>query len=175
MLNKPIKIRKFAMMSVALIFWLSGVSLFAQNKQVSTAEPEKKQVPSAQQKVSLSNKGPQVQKQDEATAKRAASEQKRKEAQATEAKKENLAKENAAAVKQSKHVETTSAKAPVNAVQNAQTNNNNAKTGSIQQDWEIKKAKIAADLKAKGASQNDIDKQIAAMEKQMNINNKSNK
>ena len=173
MLNKPIKIKKIAMLSMALIFWLSGISLFAQNKQVNnTTETEKKQVQSAQPRVSLSNQGSQVQKQDDASIKRAASEQNRKKAQADEAKKQNLANEKSEAVKQPKQVQSTSAKAPVNAVQPVQVNND-AKAGSVQKDWEIKKAKIAADLKSKGASKADIDKQIAAMEKQMNINNNS--
>jgi hypothetical protein len=71
-------------------------------------------------------------------------------------------------------MQSTSAKAPVNAVQSASAKND-VKANDVQKDWEIKKAKITADLKAKGASQYDIDKEIAAMEKQMNINNKSNK
>jgi hypothetical protein len=174
MLNKPIKIRKMAMLSMALIFWLSGVSLFAQNKQANSTEPEKKQVPRAQQKVSLSNQQPNVAKQDDASQKRAAVEQKRKDEQAVEAKKQSLAKENAKNTKTSNQMQTTSAKAPVNAVQSASAKND-VKANDVQKDWGIKKAKITADLKAKGASQYDIDKQIAAMEKQMNINNKSNK
>ena len=174
MLNKPIKIRRMAMLSMALIFWLSGVSLFAQNKQANSTEPEKKQVPAAQPKVSLSNKQPSVAKQDDASKKRAAVEQKRKDEQAVEAKKQSLAKENAKNTKTSAQTQSTSAKAPVNAVQSASTKND-VKANDVQKDWEIKKAKITADLKAKGASQNDIDKQIASMEKQMNINNKSNK
>lgn len=174
MLNKPNKIRKFAMLSMALLFWLSGVSLFAQNKQANSTEPEKKQVPSAQPKVSLSNKQANVAKQDEATIKRAAAEQKRKDEQAVEAKKQSLAKENAKVTNPSGQMQSTSSKAPVNAVQNAPAKNN-VKANDVQKDWEIKKAKITSDLKAKGASQNDIDKQIATMEKQMNINNNSNK
>ena len=174
MLNKPIKFRKMAMLSMALIFWLSGVSLFAQNKQANTTEPEKKQVPTAQPKVSLSNQQPGVAKQDDASIKRAALEQKRKEEQALESKKQSLAKENAKSTKTSSHMQSTSAKAPVNAVQSA-SSKNDVKANTVQKDWEIKKAKITADLKAKGASQYDIDKQIAAMEKQMNINNNSNK
>jgi hypothetical protein len=174
MLNKPIKIRKMAMLSMALIFWLSGVSLFAQNKQANSTEPEKKQVPRAQQKVSLSNQQPNVAKQDDASQKRAAVEQKRKDEQAVEAKKQSLAKENAKNTKTSNQMQSTSAKAPVNAVQSASAKND-VKANDVQKDWEIKKAKIKADLKAKGASQYDIDKQIAAIEKQMNINNNSNK
>ena len=162
------------MLSMALIFWLSGVSLFAQNKQANSTEPEKKQVPRAQQKVSLSNQQPNVAKQDDASQKRAAVEQKRKDEQAVEAKKQSLAKENAKNTKTYNQMQTTSAKAPVNAVQSASAKND-VKANDVQKDWEIKKAKITADLKAKGASQYDIDKQIAAMEKQMNINNKSNK
>lgn len=174
MLNKPIKIRKIAMMSMALIFWLSGVSLFAQNKQTTTADPEKKQVPTAQPKVSLSNQKPQVEKQDEASLRKAAMEQKRKEDQAVEAKKEAAAKAKTAEAKQSKNAQSTSSKPTVGAVKSSPVNNS-VNTADIQKDWEIKKAKVSADLKAKGASQADIDKHIAAMEKQMNINNNSNK
>jgi hypothetical protein len=174
MLNKPIKIRKMAILSMVLIFWLSGVNLFAQNKQANSTEPEKKQVPTAQPKVSLSNQQPSVAKQDDASKKRVAAENKRRDEQAIEAKKQSLAKENAKDTKTSVQMQSTSAKAPVNAIQNASTKND-VKANDVQKDWEIKKAKIAADLKAKGASQYDIDKQIAAMEKQMNINNKSNK
>ena len=163
-----------AMLTMALIFWLSGVSLFAQNKQTTATEPEKKQVPSAQPKVSLSNKQPMVVKQDEATKKRVASEQQRKEEQAIEAKKQTLAKDNTKEVKKSSQLQTTSAKAPINNVQNPSVKND-VKSSDLQKDWSIKKAKIEADLKSKGASQYDIDKHIAAMEKQLNINNNSNK
>ena len=163
-----------AMLSMALIFWLSGVSLFAQNKQANSTEPEKKQIPTAQPKVSLSNQQPSVVKQDDASIKRAAVEQKRKDEQAVEAKKQSLAKENAKNTKTSNQMQTTSAKAPVNAAQSASAKND-VKANDVQKDWEIKKAKITDDLKAKGASQYDIDKQIAAIEKQMNINNNSNK
>jgi hypothetical protein len=113
-------------------------------------------------------------KQDDASIKRAAVEQKRKDEQAVEAKKQSLAKENAKNTKTSNQMQTTSAKAPVNAAQSASAKND-VKANDVQKDWEIKKAKITADLKAKGASQYDIDKQIAAIEKQMNINNNSNK
>lgn len=173
MLNKPIKIRKFAMLSMALIFWLSGVSLFAQNKQTNQAEPEKKQVPLAQPKVTLSNQQPQAAKQDEVSLKKAAMEQKRKDEQALEAKKQMQAKEKATA-KQAKNSASTAANATPNNTQNSQTKKD-VKTENVKSDWDIKKAKIAADLKAKGASQYDIDKHIAALEKQMNINNNSNK
>jgi hypothetical protein len=174
MLNKPNKIRTFAMFSVALFFWLSGMSLYAQNKQANSTEAEKKQVPASQPKASLSNKQPMVAKQEEATIKKAAMEQKKRNEQAVEAKKQNLAKEKAEQSKNSTQMQSTSAKAPVNTVQSAAVKNE-VKASDIQKDWEIKKAKIANDLKARGASQNDIDKQIAAMEKQMNINNNSNK
>jgi hypothetical protein len=174
MLNKPIKITKFAMLSMALIFWLSSMSLFAQNKQVNSTESGKKTVPSAQVKVSLSNQEPKVKKQDDAVVERAANEQKRRDEQAVEAKKQSLAKENAKDKKTSNQMQSTTAKAPVNAVPSA-SSKTEVKANDVQKDWEIKKAKITADLKAKGASQYDIDKQIAAMEKQMNINNNSNK
>ena len=172
MLNKPIKIRKFAMLSMALIFWLSGISLFAQNKQANTVEPEKKQVPSAQPKVSLSNKDPKAKKQDEAASKKAAMEQKRKEEQAVQAKKQTLAKEKAvaSAVKQPKQMQSTSSKAP-----SANANVNNTKSENFRKDWPVKKAKMEADLKAKGVPQEEIDKKIAAIEKKMNYNNQSTK
>lgn len=172
MLNKPIKIRKFAMLSMALFFWLSGISLFAQNKQTNTVEPEKKQVPSAQPKVSLSNQDPKAKKQNEVSLKKAAMEQKRKEEQASEAKKKTLAKEKAAAsaVKQPRQVGSTSSKAPVT---NATTSNSQSE--NFRKDWPQKKAKLEADLKAKGVPQEDIDKKIAAIEKKMNYNNQSTK
>jgi len=174
MLNKPIKIRKLALLSMALIFWLSGMSLFAQNKQVNTAEPVKKQVKTAQPKVTLSNQQPKAVQINEATMKKVALEQKRKDDQAAEAKKQNLAKEQAKEPKKSNQIHSTSSKAQVNTNQNA-TQKNDANVASIQKDWEVKKSKIIADLKAKGASQYDIDKQIAALEKQLNITNNSNK
>jgi hypothetical protein len=174
MLNKPIKIKEMAMLSLALIFWLSGISVFAQNKQANTTEPEKKQIPAAQPKVSLSNKQPMVVKQNEATKKRVAEEQQRKEEQAAESKKQTLAKEQTKETKKAAPMQLTSVKTPANSVQNASIKNE-AKATDAQQAWEKKKASVTASLKAKGASQYDIDKQISSMEQQFKINNTSNK
>lgn len=166
---------------MALVFWISGANLFAQNKQVSNTELPKKQVATEKPKVSLSNQDPNAKKVDEATAKKMAKENQLKQERAAEAKKQNLAKENITApVKASKSTVSTSSKAPAVTIQNANNNqaastNQSAKSQDIKKDWEIKKAKITADMKAKGASQNDIDKRISAMEKELNINNNSNK
>lgn len=167
MLNKPIKFRKMAMLSLALLFWLSGVSLFAQSNQTSPVEPEKKQVPTAQPKMSLSNQATSVQKQDAATQKKVAMEQKRKEEQAIAAKKQVLAKENAGVQKQSKQVAFTASKAPVNAVQNTPAKND-VKSADLRKDWEIKKAKLIQSLKDKNLSQQEIDKAISKIERDMN-------
>lgn len=167
MLNKPIKFKMMAMLSMALIFWLSGVSLFAQNKQANSAEPEKKQVPSAQPKVSLSNHQQKVVKQDAATMKKVAMEQKRKDEQAAEAKKQNLAKKNAKETKKSKQTQSTSAIAPVKATQPL-TANNEATSANVQKDWEVKKAKLIQSLKDKNFSQQEIDKAISKVERDMN-------
>lgn len=156
-----------AMLSMALVFWLSGVSLFAQNKQANSAEPEKKQVPSAQPKVSLSNHQQKVVKQDAATMKKVAMEQKRKDEQAAEAKKQNLAKENAKETKKSKQTQSTSAIAPVKATQSL-TANNEATSANVQKDWEVKKAKLIQSLKDKNFSQQEIDKAISKVERDMN-------
>jgi hypothetical protein len=180
MLNKPIKIKRIAMLTMALFFWLSGVSLFAQNKQSNSQEPEKKQVPSAHPKVSLSNQDPKVKKADEDALRKQAQMEKLRQQQAADAKKQSQAKAEAKAPKTSKSTASTSAKAPT---ANAAVTNSNQETSAnkaanaqdIQKDWEKKKAKITADMKSKGASQNDIDKQIAAMEKQLNINTNTNK
>lgn len=160
-------------MSMALIFWLSGVSLFAQNKQTNKTEPEKKQVPTAQPKVSLSNQQAKATPQDEASIKKAAQEQKSKDEQAAKVKSENLAKEKATPVKHSANVQTTSSKAPTANTSKANSTNQSAKSQDIRKDWEIKKAKMVADMKAKGIPQEDIDKRIASMEKKMNLNNNS--
>jgi hypothetical protein len=174
MLKKPNKFKTLAMLSMALIFWLSGVSLFAQNKQATPTEEEKKQLRTAQPKGSLGNQQPAHVKQDEATTKKIELQKVRKEELAAESKKQSLAKENAKEAKKSNQVQSISAKAPANAVQNASTKND-ATANDVHKDWAIKKAKIAANLKAKGASQYEIDKRIAAMEKKMNTNNNSNK
>lgn len=176
MLNKPIKIKMMAMITMALFFWLSGVTLYAQNKQTNNTEPEKKHVPTARPKVSMSNQDPNAKKADETAVRKQAQLDKLKQEQGAEAKRQSIAKENAAKSKTSKNTASTSAKAPVNAVTGVNSNqtasaNPSVSSQDIQKDWEKKKAKMSADMKAKGASQNDIDKQIAAMEKQLNINN----
>lgn len=174
MLNKPLKIKKIVMICMAQIFWLSCLCLQAQNKQVNHDGAEKKQVPTPQ-KVSLSNQDPNKKLADDAAAKRIAADQKRKQDLAIEQKKQAEACEKSAASTPKNQHASTSAKAPAN--QNAQpiSNTQNVKAENIAKDWELKKAKISADLKAKGYTQYDIDKHIAAMEKEMNINNKSNK
>jgi hypothetical protein len=169
MLNKPIKFRKIVMMSMAIIFWLSGISLFAQNKQTDKSEPEKKQVPNAQPKVTLSNKQTNAPQKDEAALK-----QKQKDEKAVQSKNEKITKKQVVPVKHSSNVQTTSSKAPTAAT--TKTNNDNstvesAKSQALQKDWEIKKAKMIAAMKAKGVPQEDIDKKIASLEKKMNLNN----
>jgi hypothetical protein len=172
MLNKPIKIRKIAMLCLAQILWLSCLGLYAQNKKVSNDGSEKKKVVATPQKVSLSNQDPNKKQVDEATAKRMAADEKRVKDQALEQKKQAAAREKeAASVSKNQHPSIAAKVSPqqnVSAVKQSQP----AKSQTIAQDWELKKAKIAADLKAKGYSQYDIDKHIAAMEKEMNINNK---
>jgi hypothetical protein len=174
MLNKPNKIRKFAMLSMALTFWLSSLSLFAQSNKTMPTEPQKKQIPATQSKPTLSNQQPKNVKQDQATIKKIEMQKARKEELATASKKQSLAKENAKETKKSNQVHSTSSKAPVKTAENTPSKND-VKANNTQQDWDIKKAKIVADLKAKGASQYDIDKRITAMEKKMNTNNNSNK
>lgn len=174
MLNKPIKFRKMAMFSLALLFWLSGVSLFAQNNQTSPIEPEKKQLPTAQPKVSLSNQEPKALKQDAATQNKVAMEQKRKEEKAIAAKKQVLAKENAAIQKQSKQVASTSSKAPVNTTQDAQVNSN-VKVADVQKDWEVKKAKLIQSLKDRNYSQQEIDRIVSKTEREMNVSSNNSK
>lgn len=174
MLNKPIKFRKMAMLSLAFLFWLSGVSLFAQNNQTNPIEPEKKQVPTAQPKVSLSNQEPKALKQDAATQNKVAMEQKRKEEQAIAAKKQVLAKEKAAVQKQSKQVASTSSKAPVNAVQNTPAKND-VKSADLRKDWEVKKAKLIQSLKDKNYSQQEIDRIVSKAESEMNVSSINSK
>jgi hypothetical protein len=170
MLNKPIKFRKMAMFSLALLFWLSGVSLFAQNNQTSPIEPEKKQLPTAQPKVSLSNQEPKALKQDAATQNKVAMEQKRKEEQAIAAKKQNLAKENVVPKKTSKEVASTSSKAPVNSNQSAEV-----KSANFQKDWEVKKAKLIQSMKDKNYSQQEIDRIVSKTEKEMKVSSNNSK
>ncbi|HRG59609.1 MAG TPA: hypothetical protein PK323_11680 [Bacteroidia bacterium] len=181
MLNKPIQIKKIAMIMMALVFWISGVSLFAQNKQANNTDLPKKQVATEKPKVSLSNQDPNAKKVDDATARKIAQEEKLKQDRAAEAKRQNSAKEVAATpVKTSKSSVSTSSKAPAVTMQKTSTNqasstNQAAKSQDIQKDWEIKKAKLTADMKAKGVPQEDIDKKIASLEKNMNLNNNSTK
>jgi hypothetical protein len=170
MLNKPIKNSKFAMLTMALIFCLSGFSLFAQNKQANSSISDKKQLPSAQTKVSLSNQGSSVSKQDEATQKRIALKDERK---AEKLKKQNIAKEDQMEVKHSKNNQTISSKVYLN-----QTNMESSKPSSeaSNKDWEIKKTKLIQSLKSKNYTQQEIDKVIAKFEsKRNNSTNKTTK
>lgn len=173
MLNNPNKLKGIAVLTMALVFWLSGTSLFAQNKQTNPTEPQK--VVPSRPKESLSNQEPSSKKQqDKAALEKQAKAQQLKENQGIEAKKKSMEKMNASEPKHSKQVHNTSADAPAKQAM-AKPETSEKSTSGIQKDWEIKKSKIAADLKAKGYSQYDIDKKISVMEKEMNINNNSNK
>lgn len=174
MLNKPLKIKKIVMICMAQIFWLSCLCLQAQNKQANNDGAEKKQVPTSK-KVSLSNQDPNKKLSDDIAAKRIAADQKRKQDLAIEQKKQAEAREKTVASTPKNQHASTSAKAPANQNVQAVANTPNVKAETIAKEWEFKKAKLTADLKAKGYSQYDIDKHIAAMEKEMKINNKSNK
>ena len=143
MLNKPIKFKMMAMLSMALIFWLSGVNLFAQNKQANSAEPEKKQVPTSQPNVSLSNKVPQIVKQNDAKSKQVESEKQAKREQAIKAKNQAIANESAAKSKQQNTEQSIS--------RTSSTKNSQNKAISSQE-WETKKAKLVESLKNKPGS-----------------------
>jgi hypothetical protein len=172
MLNKPIKNSKIAFFTMALVFCLSGFSLFAQNTQTNFSQPDKKQLTSVKKNESLSNRESNVSEQNEVTQKKIALMQKKNEEKANVVKEKKLVKEPQNDVKQGKNNQATTLTATKNASQLGQKNSNDANERSLK-DMEIKKAKYIQSLKDKNYTQKEID--IAVAKRESKRNNSMNK
>lgn len=178
MLNKPIKIKKLAAFAMAVTFWMFTGSVFAQ----SAAQPEKKQAVQkpVNENTTLKSTSSKAIQKTEAEQKRVSADQARQsEMKAAEMKKKEEMAKSEATPKQSASP-SMSNKAPQSQVANSSTQKaaatvapqNNA---NVQKEWAVKKAKLEADMKAKGYSDEDISRKIASMESKMNLNNQTTK
>ncbi|MCC6252212.1 MAG: hypothetical protein IT238_07100 [Bacteroidia bacterium] len=175
MLNKPINLRKITMILMVMIFGLSGTHLFAQANKVNS-EPEKKQVPTSTRKTAtMSDQAPKEAQKSEADLKRQQAIQERMSKSANETKKQNIEKEQAEKMTVKSNAPSTSAVNSVGTISKVNNNQTATNNENVKAEWEKKKAKLVADLKARGASDEDINNKVATLEKQMNINNNSNK
>jgi len=163
MSKKQTQFRAIYRLVTALVIWFFTGTVLAQGVQPNAAKPVTKPAVSKKQTVSMSNTSPEAAYKQAAAQNRLNAQKQLNDEAAKNSKKVAVASE-----KEMKSTVSKSNSASLSASKKTATQ------GDMRKDWEIKKTKIVQDMKARGMNQYDIDKEILAIEKKLNINNNSN-